>query len=137
MLACLTRLEFYSPDIPTFAFALYYLFNGVMIQLLASGYERISSPVWMQYIFREMENDPAIASASDTWNEFNSQQMRLLTIFSSLGLILGLSGRLLANATHNISWFGVDALAILLFLSGIREWFRFYQGLKQRCRLNE
>jgi len=124
----------YSPDIPTFAFAIYYLFNGVMIHLFASGYERISSPVWMQYIFREMENDPAIASASDTWNEFNSQQTRLLTIFSSLGLILGVSGRLLAKATHNISWFGVDALAIILFLIGIREWFRFYQGLRQRCR---
>ncbi|MBU2495999.1 MAG: hypothetical protein ABIK20_00965 [Candidatus Omnitrophota bacterium] len=125
----------YSPDIPTFAFAIYYLFNGVMIQLLASGYERISSPVWMQYIFREMENDPAIASASDTWNEFNSQQMRLLTVFSSMGLILGVSGRLLAKATHNISWFGVDALAIILFLVGLREWFKFYQGLRQRCRL--
>ena len=124
----------YSPDIPTFAFAVYYLFTGVMIHLLASGDERISSPVWMQYIFREMENDPAIASASDTWNEFNSQQTRLLTIFSSLGLILGVSGRLLAKATHNISWFGVDALAIILFLFGIREWFRFYQGLRQRCR---
>jgi len=124
----------YSPDIPTFAFAVYYLFNGVMIQLLASGYERISSPVWMQYIFREMENDPAIASASDTWNEFNSQQMRLLTISSSLGLILGVSGRLLAKTTRNISWFGVDALAIILFLIGIREWFRFYQGLRQRCQ---
>ncbi|MFA5393900.1 MAG: hypothetical protein WC081_05425 [Candidatus Ratteibacteria bacterium] len=123
----------YSPDIPTFAFALYYLFNGVMIQLIASGYDRLTSPVWMQYIYREMENDPAVASASDTWNEFNSQQMRLLTIFSSLGLILGVSGRLLAKATHNISWFGVDALAIILFLFGIREWFRFYQGLRKKC----
>ena len=123
----------YSPDIPIFAFAIYYLFHGVMIQLFASGYDRLSTPVWMQYVFREMENDPAIASASDTWNEFNSQQMRLLTIFSSLGLILGVSGRLLAKATHNISWFGMDALAIILFLIGIREWFRFYQGLRQRC----
>jgi hypothetical protein len=125
----------YSPDIPTFAFALYYLFNGVMIQLIISGYDRLTSPVWMQYIFREMENDPAIASASDTWNEFNSQQTRLLTVFTSLGLILGVSGRLLANATHNISWFGVDALAIILFLIGIRQWFLLYQGLRRRCSL--
>ncbi|MCX5642955.1 MAG: hypothetical protein NTY10_07015 [Candidatus Omnitrophica bacterium] len=127
----------YSPDMPIIAFAIYYLFNGVMIQLLLSGYERISMPVWMQYIFREMENDPAIVSASDTWNEFNSQQTRLLTIFSSLGLILGVSGRLLAKTTHNISWFGVDALAVLLLLLGLREWFKFYQGLRRRCRLEE
>ncbi|MFH2068412.1 MAG: hypothetical protein ABII89_02980 [Candidatus Omnitrophota bacterium] len=124
----------YSPDIPTFAFAIYYLFSGVMVQLIASGYERLSMPVWMQYVFREMENDPAIASASDTWNEFSSQQTRLLTIFSSLGLILGISGRLLAKVTHNISWFGVDTMAILLFLVAIREWFRFYQGLQKRLR---
>jgi hypothetical protein len=123
----------YSPDIPTFAFAVYYLFNGVTIQFIVSAYDRITSPVWMQYIFREMENDPAIASASDTWNEYNSQQIRLVTIFSSLGLILGVSGRLLAKATHNISWFGVDALAIILFLAGIREWFRLYQGFRKRC----
>jgi len=124
----------YSSNIPTFAFAIYYLFFGVMIQLIASGYERLSIPVWMQYIFREMENDPAIASASDTWNEFASQQIRLLTISSSMGLILGVSGRLLSKTTHNISWFGVDALAIILFLVGLRTWFRFYQGLRQRCR---
>jgi len=49
-------------------------------------------------------------------------------------LILGVSGRILAKTTHNISWFGVDALAIIFFLFGIREWFRFYQGLRQRCQ---
>lgn len=125
----------YSPDMPTFAFPLFYLFYGIMSQLILSGLERFSNPVWMQYIFRELENDPAIPSASDVWNEYNSQIMRLLTLFSSAGLVLGLSGRLLAKATHNVSWFGVEALALCFYLFGFREWNRFYRGLVRRCRL--
>ncbi len=125
----------YSSDLPTLIFPIYYLFNGIMVQLIASGFERLSNPVWMQYVFRELESDPAVPSASDVWNEFNSQLMRLLTLSASAGLILGITGRLLAKATHNLSWFGMDGLAIVLFALGIREWFGFYKSISRRCRM--
>lgn len=124
----------YAPGMAIIVFPLFYIFHGLMVQLIASGLERFTSPVWMQYVYKELENDPAVPSAADVWNEFNSQLMRLFTLATSLGIIIGLSGRLLAGPTRNISWFGAEALALVLHLAGLRAWFAFFGGLQHRCR---
>lgn len=127
----------YVPGMAVVVFPLFYVFHGLVTQLIASGSERFGNPVWMQYVFKELENDPAVPSAADVWNEFNSQLMRLFTMATSLGIIIGLSGRLLAGLTRNVSWFGVEALALFLHLCGFKAWRDFYRGLQSRCHGRE
>ncbi|HNQ35150.1 MAG TPA: hypothetical protein PKN80_03700 [bacterium] len=125
----------YLPYMPTLVFPLYYLVYGVLTQLIYSGLERMGTPVSLQYLYKELENDPAVPSASDVWNEYASQQLRLFAVFSSLGLIIGIGGRLLADRTHNISWFAVEALGMGTYLLALWEWFRYWNGLVRRCKV--
>lgn len=124
----------YAPRVPDLVFPLFYIFHGLMLHVLASGLERFSNPYWMQYIFKEMENDPAISSAADAWNEITSQHMRVFTLGTSLGIILGLGGRILAPLTGNISRFAIDLAALGFHLAALHYWYLFVNGMIGRCR---
>lgn len=115
----------------------YYIFYGAAANVINAAVLRIGSQVNMQYIYRNLGSAPTISSAADAWNEYNSHIMRIWAVFSSLGLIIGISGKLLSSATHGISRYAVEFFALLIYLKGFREWYLFYTGLETKIKTEE
>ena len=124
-------------SLPNLFYPFYYLLYGAVANIIVAAISRIDSQVCLQYLFRELENDPAIRSAGDVWGEYNSHLMRLWALFTSLGLVVGVGGRLLSSFTYGISRFFVEGLALFCYLKGLNEWFQYYYGLEKRSQLGE
>jgi len=63
--------------------------------------------------------------------------MRLWAIFSSLGLMIGMGGKLISNATHDISRYAVEIFALILYVKSFREWYFYYTALETKIKTEE
>ena len=127
----------FFPNLPDIAIPIYYLFYGASAHIITAALNRFSSQVGLQYLYRQLENAPTIRSAADVWNEFNSHIMRLWAVFSSLGLMLGVMGKILSSITGNFSRYFVEGIALLFYIQGFREWFLYYEKLEKKSKMEE
>jgi len=124
----------FSKSLPEFSIPLYYIFYGMSANIIIAAMTRFGSQVGMQYLYRNLDNAPTIRSAADAWNEYNSHIMRIWAVFSSLGLIIGLIGRLLSDSTYGISMYAVEGFALVLYIQAFREWYFYYDRLEKRSK---
>jgi len=120
--------------LPDMFVPLYYILYGAAANVINAAVLRIGYQVSMQYIYRNLGNAPTVSSAADAWNEYNSHLMRIWAIFSSLGLIIGVSGKLLSDATHGISRYAVELFALILYIKAFREWYFYYSELETKIK---
>jgi hypothetical protein len=116
---------------------IYYVFYGAITNIIVAAVTRYGGQVGMQYLFKGLENSPNITSAADAWNEFNSHIMRLWAVFSSLGMAIGILGKVFSDVTHSISRYFVEGIALILYIMAIREWFLYYHNLERRSKIGE
>ncbi|MCM8766860.1 MAG: hypothetical protein NC901_02195 [Candidatus Omnitrophica bacterium] len=116
---------------------IYYIFYGAISNIIVAAVTRYGGQVGLQYLFKGLENAPNITSAADAWNEYNSHIMRLWAVFSSLGMVIGILGKVFSNLTNGFSRYFVEGCALILYVMAIREWFLYYQNLEQRSRIGE
>ncbi len=124
-------------NLPDTMIPLYYIFYGAATNVINAAVLRIGAQVSMQYIYANLGNAPTISSAADAWNEYNSHLMRLWAIFSSLGLMIGMGGKLISNATHDISRYAVEIFALILYVKSFREWYFYYTALETKIKTEE
>ncbi|MFN4227008.1 MAG: hypothetical protein ACK4F0_02560 [Candidatus Ratteibacteria bacterium] len=116
---------------------IYYIFYGAISNIIVAAVTRYGGQVGLQYLFKGLENAPNITSAADAWNEYNSHIMRLWAVFSSLGMIIGILGKVFSDLTKGFSRYFVEGVALILYVMAIREWFLYYQNLEQRSKIGE
>ncbi len=116
---------------------IYYIFYGAITNIILAAINRYGGQVGFQYIYRTLESAPNLTSAADAWNEFNSHVMRLWAVFSSLGVIIGILGKLFSDISFGISRYFVEGVALILYIMAIREWFLYYENLEKRSKLGE
>jgi hypothetical protein len=116
---------------------IYYVFYGAITNIIVAAVTRYGGQVGMQYLFKGLENSPNITSAADAWNEFNSHIMRLWAVFSSLGMAIGILGKVFSDVTHSISRYFVEGIALILYIMAVREWFLYYHNLERRSKIGE
>jgi hypothetical protein len=121
-------------NIPELSIPLYYIFYGMSANIIIAAVTRFGSQVGMQYLYRNLDNAPTIRSAADAWNEYNSHIMRIWAVFSSLGLIIGLAGRMLSDNTYGISRYVVEGFALILYIQAFREWYSYYDKLEKKSK---
>jgi len=63
--------------------------------------------------------------------------MRLWAVFSSLGLILGVMGKILSAKTGGLSRYFVEGLALFCYFQGFKEWFLYYEKLEKKSKMEE
>ncbi|MCX7916999.1 MAG: hypothetical protein N2589_02590, partial [bacterium] len=119
------------------AILIYYIFYGAISNIIVAAVNRYGGQVGFQYLFRGLENAPNVTSAADTWNEYNSHIMRLWAVFSSLGMIIGILGKIFSDITHGFSRYFVEGCALILYIMAIREWFIYYHSLEQKSKMGE
>ncbi|MCM8784819.1 MAG: hypothetical protein NC827_01455 [Candidatus Omnitrophica bacterium] len=116
---------------------IYYIFYGAISNIIVAAVNRYGGQVGLQYLFKGLENAPNVTSAADAWNEYNSHIMRLWAVFSSLGMVIGILGKVFSNITNGFSRYFIEGLALILYIMAIREWFLYYQNLEQRSKIGE
>jgi len=116
---------------------IYYVFYGAITNIIVAAVTRYGGQVGMQYLFKGLENSPNITSAADAWNEYNSHIMRLWAVFSSLGMAIGILGKVFSDVTHSISRYFVEGIALILYIMAVREWFLYYHNLERRSKIGE
>lgn len=114
---------------------IYYIFYGAITNIILAAVNRYGGQIGFQYLYRALENSPNITSAADTWNEFNSHIMRLWAVFSSLGTIVGILGKVFSNITSGFSRYFVEGIALILYIMAIKEWFLYYHNLEKKSKL--
>jgi hypothetical protein len=124
-------------NLPNLFVPIYYILYGAAANVINAAVLRISNQVNMQYLYRNLGSAPAISSAADAWNEYNSHLMRIWAVFSSIGLIIGVCGKLFSESTYGISRYFVEILAFFLFIKGFREWYYYYSSLEKKIKLEE
>lgn len=116
---------------------IYYIFYGAITNIILAAVNRYGGQIGLQYLYRTLENAPNITSAADTWNEFNSHIMRLWAIFSSLGTVVGILGKVFSDVTKGLSRYLVEGFALFLYVLAIREWYLYYHNLEKRSKMEE
>jgi hypothetical protein len=124
-------------NLPNLFVPIYYILYGAAANIINAAVLRISNQVNMQYLYRNLGSAPAISSAADAWNEYNSHLMRIWAVFSSIGLIIGMCGKLFSESTYGISRYFVEIFAFFLFIKGFREWYYYYSSLETKIKLEE
>jgi len=124
-------------ELPDFAIPIYYIFNGMAANIIVAALNRYESQISLQVLYRELDSAPTITSAADAWNEYNSHLMRIWAIFSSLGLGLGIGGKLLADKTGNFSRYFVEGIAFFMYVQAFRERLFYYEKLEKRKKRGE
>ncbi len=124
-------------NLPELAIPIYYLFYGASAHIITAALNRFGSQVGLQYLYRQLENAPTIRSAADVWNEYSSHIMRLWAVFSSLGLILGVVGKILSEKTGGLSRYFVEGFALFCYFQGFKEWFLYYEKLEKKSKMEE
>lgn len=127
----------YFKGLKDISILIYYIFYGAITNIIVAAVSRYGGQVGMQYLFKGLENSPNITSAADAWNEFNSHIMRLWAVFSSLGMAIGILGKVFSDVTHSISRYFVEGIALILYIMAIREWFLYYHALERRSKIGE
>ncbi|MCD6407424.1 hypothetical protein J7L87_00030, partial [bacterium] len=127
----------FFPSMPDMTIMVYYIFYGASVNIIVAAMNRFGAQVSLQYLYRGLENAPTITSAADAWNEYNSHLMRLWAVFSSIGLIIGILGKVFSDKTGGFSRYFVEGIAFILFLQSFREWFLFYNKLEKRSKMEE
>jgi hypothetical protein len=115
----------------------YYIFYGAISNIIVAAVNRYGGQVGLQYLFKGLENAPNITSAADAWNEYNSHIMRLWAVFSSIGMVIGILGKVLSDYTKGFSRYFVEVSALILYIMAIREWFLYYNELEKRSKMGE
>jgi len=115
----------------------YYIFYGAISNIIVAAVNRYGGQVGLQYLFKGLENAPNITSAADAWNEYNSHIMRLWAVFSSIGMVIGILGKVLSDYTKGFSRYFVEFSALILYIMAIREWFLYYNELEKRSKMGE
>lgn len=127
----------FMAGLPELAVPFYYIFYGAAANVINAAVLRIGSQASMQYIYRNLGNAPTITSAADAWNEYNSHLMRIWAVFSSIGLIIGITGKLFSSATYGISRYAVEIFALFIYIKGFREWHMYYTSLENKIKTEE
>lgn len=130
-------LASFSKTLKDITILIYYVFYGIITNIIFAAVNRYGGQVGMQYLFKGLENSPNITSAADAWNEYNSHIMRLWAVFSSLGMGIGVCGKIFSDITNGISRYFVEGVALILYIMAIREWFLYYQNLEKRSKIGE
>jgi len=124
-------------NLPELVIPAYYIIYGAIANIIMTAFNRFGSQVSLQYIFRYLENTPTIRSAADVWNEYNSHLMRIWAIFSSLGIVLGVLGKIFSAKTYGISRYFVEAIGFILYIDSFKEWYLFYDALEKKSKTGE
>lgn len=130
-------LASYYAGLPNLAIPIYYVFYGMSANIIAAAINRYASQVNLQFIYRELDSAPIITSAADAWSEYNSHLMRIYAVFSSLGLALGITGKLLSSKTGGFSRYFVEGIAFFMYIQAFKEWFLFYNKLERKSKKEE
>lgn len=130
-------LASYYYALPNFAIPIYYIFYGTSANIIVAAMNRYGSQVSLQFLYRGLDNAPTITSAADAWNEYNSHVMRLWAVFSSLGLGLGILGKVLSEKTGGFSRYFVEALAFFMYIQAFKEWVLYFTKLERRSKREE
>ncbi len=136
-LYCMGYIATFVKTLPDLVIPIYYILYGAAANVVNAAVLRLSSPVNMQYLYRNLENAPTISSAADAWNEYQAHLMRIWAVFSSIGLIIGVIGKLLAATTHNTSRYVVEFFALFLYIKSFREWYFYYSTLEAKTKTEE
>jgi len=127
----------FSRGLKDITILIYYIFYGAITNIIVAAVNRYGGQVGLQYLFKGLENAPNITSAADAWNEYNSHIMRLWAVFSSIGMVIGILGKVFSNVTNGISRYFVEGCALILYVMAIREWFLYYHDLEKRSKMGE
>ncbi|MGB9677335.1 MAG: hypothetical protein ACPLZ9_01840 [Candidatus Ratteibacteria bacterium] len=127
----------FSKGLKDITILIYYIFYGAITNIIVAAVNRYGGQVGLQYLFKGLENAPNITSAADAWNEYNSHIMRLWAVFSSIGMVVGILGKVFSNVTNGISRYFVEGCALILYVMAIREWFLYYHNLEQKSKMGE
>ncbi|MCM8804854.1 MAG: hypothetical protein NC833_06335 [Candidatus Omnitrophica bacterium] len=130
-------LASFSPGLKDITILIYYIFYGAITNIIVAAVTRYGGQVGMQYLFKGLENSPNVTSAADAWNEYNSHIMRLWAVFSSLGMVIGIIGKVFSDITGGISRYFVEGIAVILYIIAIREWFLYYHSLERKSKIGE
>ncbi|MGC8977174.1 MAG: hypothetical protein ACP5OB_06080, partial [Candidatus Ratteibacteria bacterium] len=130
-------LASFSHKLKDITILIYYIFYGAITNIILAALNRYGGQIGMQYLFKGLENSPNVTSAADAWNEYNSHIMRLWSVFYSLGMVIGILGKVFSDITYGISRYFVEGVSIIFYIMAIREWFLYYNGLEKRSKIGE